>query len=61
MKKINKSLASTIIGLFVAVASAWITIDWTNFDIKKEWMKLVLSAVIAAGGFLTQLKEKKAE
>lgn len=55
-KKLNRSSLSSIIGMAVAVASAWITIEWTNFDIKKEWPKLVLSAVIAVGGVATKIK-----
>ena len=50
---------ATISGLTVAIASAWMTIDWTTFDIKKEWPKLVLSAVIAAGGYVSTFKLKK--
>lgn len=55
-KRLNRSTLSTIIGMSVAIASAWITIDWTNFDIKKEWPKLALSAVIAVGGVATKIK-----
>lgn len=47
---------ATISGLTVAIASAWMTIDWTTFDIKKEWPKLILSAVIAVGGWKSTLK-----
>jgi hypothetical protein len=55
-KRLNRSNLSTIIGVATAIAAAWLTIDWTNFDIKKEWPKLVLSAVIAAGGVFTKIK-----
>jgi len=50
---------ATILSLVVAIASAWMTIEWTTFDIKKEWPKLILSAVIAAGGYVSTLKLKK--
>jgi hypothetical protein len=50
---------ATILSLVVAIASAWMTIEWTTFDIKKEWPKLVLSAVIATGGYVSTLKLKK--
>lgn len=50
---------ATILSLIVAIASAWMTIDWTIFDIKKEWPKLILSAIIAAGGYVSTLKLKK--
>lgn len=50
--------SATIVGVTVAIASAWITIDWTTFDIKKEWPKLILSAIIAAGGIVSKVKLK---
>ncbi len=54
--KLNRSSLSTIIGVAVAISSAWVLIDWVNFDIKKEWPKLVLTAVIACGGIFTKIK-----
>ena len=50
---------ATALSLIVAIASAWMTIEWATFDIKKEWPKLVLSAIIAAGGYVSTLKLKK--
>lgn len=61
-KMTKKKLAdygATVLSLIVAIASAWMTIDWTTFDIKKEWPKLILSAVIAAGGYVSTFKLKK--
>lgn len=58
-KKKLADYGATILSFIVAIASAWMTIDWTTFDIKKEWPKLVLSAVIAAGGYVSTLKLKK--
>ena len=61
-KEIKNKLAdhsATIIGITVAIASAWMTIDWTTFDINKEWPKLVLSAIIAAGGYFSTIKTKE--
>lgn len=57
-KKEWRNYYATIMGLVVAIAQAWMTIDWTNFDIKKEWPKLVLSAAIAIGGWKTSLNVK---
>jgi len=51
--------SATTVGVTVAIASAWITIDWTTFDIKKEWPKLILSAIIAAGGIVSKIKLKQ--
>lgn len=60
MKKLNHDFLSTILGFLVAIANAWINIDWDNF----EWnanncVKIGISAVIAAGGYMTTLKTKK--
>ena len=56
-KKItNPDNSATILGIVVAIAAAWMTIDWSTFDIKKEWPKLILSAIIACGGILSKLK-----
>lgn len=47
---------STVLGAIVAIANAWTTIDWATFDIKRDYMKLILSGLIALGGWMTQLK-----
>lgn len=49
---------STIMGILVAVSTAWMTIDWTTFNILKEYPKLLLSAIIAIGGYVTTIKTK---
>jgi hypothetical protein len=60
LKKIkNKSTLATIAGVTTAIATAWLTIDWLTFDIRKEWPKLFLSAIIAVGGYLSQFKSNK--
>jgi hypothetical protein len=59
MKKIKEnweSKLSTIMGFIVAVSTAWITIDWVTFDINKEYPKLILSALIGVGGYMTKIK-----
>lgn len=58
-KKRIADYGATILSLIVAIASAWMTIEWTTFDIKKEWPKLILSAIIAAGGYVSTFKLKK--
>lgn len=60
MKKLNPDFAATLLGLLVAVANAWMTIDWDNF----EWsanncVKIGISAIIAAGGYVSTIKYKK--
>ena len=59
MKKIRQnwqSKLSTLMGFIVAISTAWITIDWTVFDINKEYPKLILSALIGIGGYMTKIK-----
>jgi 16S rRNA U1498 N3-methylase RsmE len=60
MKKFNPDFLATGLGLLVAIANAWMTIDWDNF----EWsanncIKLGISAVIAMGGYVSTIKVKK--
>lgn len=59
MKKIKQnweSKLSTLMGFIVAISTAWITIDWVTFDINKEYPKLILSALIGIGGYMTKIK-----
>jgi uncharacterized protein with HEPN domain len=58
MKKNWESKLSTLMGFIVAIATAWITIDWTTFDINKEYPKLILSALIGIGGYMTKINTK---
>ena len=58
-KKKLADYGATALGLIVAISSAWMTIDWAIFDIIKEWPKLVLSTIIAVGGYVSTLKLKK--
>jgi len=52
------NIVATIMGGIVGVASAWMTIDWVNFDVQKEWPKLILSAAIFLGGYFTEIIKK---
>jgi hypothetical protein len=59
MSKIKQnweSKLSTLMGFIVAISTAWITIDWVTFDINKEYPKLILSALIGIGGYMTKIK-----
>lgn len=49
---------ATIAGLVTAVGTAWATIDWTTFDLQRDGIKLIISAVIAGGGWLSKFKVK---
>jgi len=60
MKKINPDFASTILGMLVAIANAWISIDWDNFEwTANNCVKIGISGIIAVGGYITTLKTKK--
>ena len=59
MRKIKQnweSKLSTAMGFIVAISTAWITIDWVTFDINKEYPKMILSALIGIGGYMTKIK-----
>jgi uncharacterized protein with HEPN domain len=59
LKKNWESKLSTLIGFIVAIANAWITIDWSTFDINKEYPKLVLSGLMAIGGYMTKINHNE--
>lgn len=59
MRKLNNTL-STIFGAIVAIANAWVTIDWDNFIWSVNTaFKLFLSALIALGGYMTTINHKR--
>lgn len=62
-KKTKEAFANngaTIAGLLVALANAWITIDWENFEFTDgNIMKLSLSGIIAMGGYFSRFKTSK--
>jgi hypothetical protein len=54
-----KSHLSTLFGAVVAVATAWQSIDWDNFELNASTIiKLLLSGVIALGGYMTSINVK---
>ena len=60
MKKLNPDFTATMLGVLVAVANAWVNIDWDNFEwTPNNCVKIGISAVIAMGGYVTTLKTKK--
>jgi hypothetical protein len=59
LSKKQRSQLSTIMGAVVAVATAWVTIDWANFAFDfKSIAPLVLSGLVALGGYLTSINGK---
>lgn len=59
MSKFKQNIAShmsTIIACIVAVANAWANVDWSTFEPDfKHIAPLVVSAVIALGGYYTSI------
>lgn len=54
-----KSHLSTLFGAVVAVATAWQSIDWDNFELNGSTIvKLSLSGIIALGGYMTSINIK---
>lgn len=56
-----KSEVSTFAGLLVAVGTAWSTIDFSSFQIGKDWPNLIIPTMIAVGGYVTQITVKDNE
>ncbi len=60
MKKLNPDFTATALGLLVAIANAWMTIDWDNFKWNaNNCVKIGISAIIAMGGYVSTIKTKK--
>lgn len=53
--KISNNLKATLAGLVVAIANAWMNVDWTNFVLEKEWPELALSGIIAIVGYYSTM------
>lgn len=59
LNKKQRSNVSTIMGAIVAVSVALTATDWETFTLDiKHIMPLVLSAVIAIGGYITSINSK---
>lgn len=58
-KKKRNDLIATIAGLVMAVSTAWLLIDWHNFEFsKKNIFILFLSTINAIAGYYTTLKNE---
>jgi hypothetical protein len=56
LNKKQRSQLSTIMGAVVAVATAWVTVDFETFALDfKSIAPLVLSGLVALGGYLTTI------
>lgn len=59
LTKKQRSILSTVMGGVVAVATAWVTVDFENFAFDfKHIAPLVLSGLVAIGGYMTTINSK---
>ena len=59
LTKKQRSILSTVMGGVVAVATAWVTVDFENFTFDfKHIAPLVLSGLVALGGYMTSINSK---
>jgi hypothetical protein len=58
-KHINwRNHLSTILGAVVAIANAWVNVDWNTFELdSKHLFPLFVSAAIAIGGKFTTINK----
>lgn len=55
MKNKTSSLIATIMGYVIAAGVALQVIDVEKFDITRDWLKVLLIALIAIGGHASRL------
>lgn len=59
LTKKQRSILSTVMGGIVAVATAWVTVDFETFAFDfKHIAPLVLSGLVALGGYMTSINSK---
>lgn len=56
MSRKAKSKTATFLGLATAICTAFAVIDFSTFDIKKDWFKLIVIGLPAVGGYMSTLK-----
>jgi len=56
LSKRHRNLLSTIFGAIVAIATAWVSVEWETFAFDfKHIAPLVLSGLVALGGYMTTI------
>lgn len=59
LNKKQRSILSTVMGGVVAIATAWVTVDFENFAFDFNHIApLVLSGLVALGGYMTTINSK---
>lgn len=52
----HRNLLSTLFGAMVALATAWVSVEWETFDFDfKHIAPLILSGLVALGGYMTTI------
>lgn len=58
--KTQRNLMSTVFGAIVAIATAWVAVDWETFAFDfKHIAPLVMSGLVAIGGHMTTINSKE--
>ena len=56
LSKRHRNLLSTLFGAIVAIATAWVSVEWDTFALDfKHIAPLVLSGLVALGGYMTTI------
>jgi len=56
LTKKERNLLSTLFGAIVAIATAWVSVEWETFAFDfKHLAPLVLSGLVALGGYMTTI------
>lgn len=60
LSKRHRNLLSTLFGAAVAIATAWVSVEWNTFALDfKHIAPLVLSGLVALGGYMTSINSKE--
>jgi hypothetical protein len=56
LSKRHRNLLSTLFGAVVAISTAWVSVEWETFAFDfKHIAPLVLSGLVALGGYMTTI------
>lgn len=56
LNKSKRNMLSTLFGAIVAIATAWVSVEWETFTFDfKHIAPLVLSGFVALGGYMTTI------
>lgn len=56
--KLNNDVLATILGLGTTICTALAVIDWSTFNMKADWFKIIIIALPAIGGYYSKIKDK---